>query len=98
MISFSGESSRLKLLQSREAQLEELFPASRASILTFAGDEARCSWFLEGAIVQGFLQLMETKVTSRVREKDAEIMKQAGEGNPMLKSVAVDLDMTLNEN
>jgi V-type H+-transporting ATPase subunit E len=69
----------LKLLQRREEQLQELFSIARTSILTFAEDEGRYSQFLEGAVVQGFLQLMETRVTLHVREQDADIVKMAGE-------------------
>ncbi|OJA19709.1 hypothetical protein AZE42_11938, partial [Rhizopogon vesiculosus] len=71
--------SRLKLLQRREEQLQELFSIARSSILTFAEDEGRYSQFLEGAVVQGLLQLMEPKVTLLAREQDAEIMEKAGE-------------------
>jgi V-type H+-transporting ATPase subunit E len=71
--------SRLKLLQRREEQLQELFSIARSSILTFAEDEGRYSQFLEGAVVQGLLQLMEPKVTLLAREQDAEIMGNAGE-------------------
>ncbi|KAG1768874.1 ATPase V1 A1 complex subunit E [Suillus placidus] len=71
--------SRLKLLQRREEQLQELFSIARTSILTFAEDEGRYSQFLEGAVVQGFLQLMETRVTLHAREQDADIMQKAGE-------------------
>lgn len=71
--------SRLKLLQRREEQLQELFSIARSSILTFAEDEGRYSQFLEGAVVQGLLQLMDSKVTLLAREQDAEIMENAGE-------------------
>ncbi|KIJ12733.1 hypothetical protein PAXINDRAFT_171042 [Paxillus involutus ATCC 200175] len=70
--------SRLKLLHRREEQLQELFATSRSQILTFA-EEARYSQFLEGVIVQGYLQLMEPKVTLVAREKDAELVQKAGE-------------------
>ena len=69
----------MKLLQRREEQLQELFSIARSSILTFAEDEGRYSQFLEGAVVQGLLQLMEPKVTLLAREQDAEIMVNAGE-------------------
>lgn len=71
--------SRLKLLQRREEQLQELFSIARSSILTFAEDEGRYSQFLEGAVVQSLLQLMDSKVTLLAREQDAEIMENAGE-------------------
>ncbi|KIJ60763.1 hypothetical protein HYDPIDRAFT_138696 [Hydnomerulius pinastri MD-312] len=71
--------SRLKLLHRREEQLQELFAASRSQILTFAQDEGRYSQFLEGVIVQGYLQLMEPNVTLLAREQDTELVQKAGE-------------------
>ncbi|KAH0828625.1 ATPase V1 A1 complex subunit E [Lanmaoa asiatica] len=71
--------SRLKLLHRREEQIQELFAIARSQIVTFAEDEGRYAQLLEGAIVQGFLQLMEPNVTLIVREKDVERVQKAGE-------------------
>ncbi|KAF8551622.1 ATPase V1 A1 complex subunit E [Imleria badia] len=71
--------SRLRLLHRREEQVQELFETARSQIVTSAEDKARYSQFLEGAIVQGFLQLMEPKVTLVVREKDVELVQKAAE-------------------
>lgn len=71
--------SRLRLLHRREEQAQELFATAREQIVTFAEDEGRYSQFLEGAIVQGFLQLVETNVTLIVREKDVELAQKAAE-------------------
>lgn len=71
--------SRLKLLHCREEQLHELFDNARESVSSFAQDEGRYSQFLEGVIVQGFLQFMEPNVTLVAREQDAEIVQKAGE-------------------
>ncbi|KAF9234331.1 ATPase V1 A1 complex subunit E [Melanogaster broomeanus] len=71
--------SRLKLLHRREEQLQELFATARAQILTFGEDEGRYLQFLEGAIVQACLQLMDLNVTLIAREKDAELVQKAGE-------------------
>jgi V-type H+-transporting ATPase subunit E len=95
--------SRLKLLQRREEQLQELFSIARTSILTFAEDEGRYSQFLEGAVVQGFLQLMETRVTLHVRGQDADIMQKAGEAAADSyaqisgREVSFELETTLSE-
>ncbi|KZP18468.1 ATPase, V1/A1 complex, subunit E [Athelia psychrophila] len=72
--------SRLKLLHRREEHLQDLFSTSRSSILALAGDDGRYTQFLEGIIIQGFLQLMESNVTVLARKKDSEIAKQATEG------------------
>lgn len=108
LVLFSAQSnltnkSRLKLLQRREEQLQELFSIARTSILTFAEDEGRYSQFLEGAVVQGFLQLMETRVTLHVREQDADIMRKAGEAAADSyaqisgREVSFELETTLSE-
>ena len=47
--------------------------------MTSAEDEGRYSQFLEAAITQGFLQLMEPNVTLIVREKDIERAQKAAE-------------------
>lgn len=72
--------SRLKLLQRREEHLQDLFSSARSSILELAKDEGRYTQFLEGIIVQGFLQLMEPNVTILSRSKDVDIVKSASEG------------------
>ena len=51
---------------------------ARSQIVTFAEDEGRYAQFLQGAIIQGFLQLMEPNVTLIVREKDVEQVQKAG--------------------
>jgi V-type H+-transporting ATPase subunit E len=71
--------SRLKLLHRREEHLQDLFSISRSSILALAKDDGRYIQFLEGVIVQGFLQLMESNVTLLSRKKDARIVKQAAD-------------------
>jgi len=71
--------SRLRLLHRREEQVQELFETARSQIATSAEDEDRYFQFLEGAIVQGFLQLMEPHVTLIVREKDVERAQKAAE-------------------
>ncbi|KAG6334205.1 hypothetical protein ID866_4890 [Astraeus odoratus] len=72
--------SRLKILHRREEQLQELFETSRSEIAKFAEDQGRYSQFLEGIILQGYLQLLEPKVMLLVREQDVELAKQAGAG------------------
>jgi len=71
--------SRLKLLHRREEHLQDLFSTSRSSILALAKDDGRYIQFLEGVIVQGFLQLMEGNVTLLSRKKDGNIVKQAAD-------------------
>ncbi|KAH7911757.1 ATPase V1 A1 complex subunit E [Hygrophoropsis aurantiaca] len=72
--------SRLKLLNRREEQLQDLFATARTALLTLSDDEGRYSQFLEGVIVQGYLQFMEPKVTIYAREQDGELVQNAAEG------------------
>jgi len=71
--------SRLKLLQQREEHLQDLFSTTRELIVDLARDEARYVQFLEGVIVQGFLQLLEPEVTVHAREVDVGIVETAAE-------------------
>ncbi|EMD36194.1 hypothetical protein CERSUDRAFT_84268 [Gelatoporia subvermispora B] len=72
--------SRLKLLQQREEHLQDLFATTRAQLIELAQDEGRYVQFLEGALVQGFLSLLEADVTVHARPTDAEVVKQAADG------------------
>ncbi|KAH9950827.1 ATPase V1/A1 complex subunit E [Amylocystis lapponica] len=69
--------SRLKLLQQREEHLQDLFSTTRELIVDLSRDEARYVQFLEGVIVQGFLQLLEPEVIVHAREIDVEIVRRA---------------------
>jgi V-type H+-transporting ATPase subunit E len=71
--------SRLRLLHHKAEQIQGLFSTSHLQIMTFAEDEGRYSQFLEGAIVQEFLRLMEPNVTLTAREKDVERVHKAAE-------------------
>jgi len=72
--------SRLKLLQRREEHIQDLFDTTREQISEIAKDDGRYSQLLEGFILQGLLQLMETNVTVVVRSKDKSIIQKASEG------------------
>ncbi|KAJ7198741.1 ATPase, V1/A1 complex, subunit E [Mycena pura] len=72
--------SRLKLLHRREEHLEELFSTTRNLALGLAKDDGRYVQFLEGVIVQGFLQVLEPSVTLHCRKRDVAVAKQAAEG------------------
>ncbi|KAI0929545.1 hypothetical protein AcV7_005377 [Taiwanofungus camphoratus] len=72
--------SRLKLLQQREEHLQDLFFTARTLIVELSRDEARYVQFLEGVIVQGFLQLLEPNVTVHARKTDVEIVQRAVDG------------------
>ncbi|KAG6822032.1 hypothetical protein H0H87_004592, partial [Tephrocybe sp. NHM501043] len=69
--------SRLKLLHRREEHLQDLFSTSRAAVVKLAQEEGRYVQFLEGVVVQGFLQILEPSVTVHSRPQDVETVKQA---------------------
>jgi V-type H+-transporting ATPase subunit E len=70
--------SRLRLLHLREQNLQDLFQASRDQLATLASSSQYVQ-FLQGIIVQGSLQLLDTEVTIHVREADAAAAKQAAD-------------------
>ncbi|KAG6895393.1 hypothetical protein C0992_001526 [Termitomyces sp. T32_za158] len=69
--------SRLKLLHRREENLQDLFSESRAAVVQLSKDEGRYVQFLEGVIVQGFLQILEPTVVIYARQQDVDVVKQA---------------------
>ncbi|KIY47753.1 ATPase, V1/A1 complex, subunit E [Fistulina hepatica ATCC 64428] len=69
--------SRLKLLQRREEHLQDLFATSRSDVETLASDPSRYTQFLEGVVLQGYLQVMEPETTVLCRKKDVNIAKTA---------------------
>ncbi|KAI0746836.1 ATPase V1/A1 complex subunit E [Daedaleopsis nitida] len=72
--------SRLKLLQQREEHLQDLFATARQEIDALAKDEGRYVQFLQGVMVQGFLNLLEPDVTVHARAKDVTIAQSAADG------------------
>ncbi|KAK7434053.1 V-ATPase V1 sector subunit E [Stygiomarasmius scandens] len=71
--------SRLKLLHRREEHLQDLFNTARESLLSLSKDEGRYVQFLEGVIIQGYLQVMEPSATIYSRKSDVDVAKQAAE-------------------
>ena len=69
--------SRLKLLQQREEHLQDLFSTARDAVDALARDEGRYAQFLEGAIVQGYLHLLEPAATVHARAKDVALAERA---------------------
>ena len=70
--------SRLRLLHLREQNLQDLFQAAREQLATLA-TSSQYVQFLQGVIVQGFLQLLDPNVSIHVREADAAAAKQAAD-------------------
>ncbi|KAI0051609.1 ATPase, V1/A1 complex, subunit E [Auriscalpium vulgare] len=95
--------SRLKLLHRREEHLQDLFETARTSILELAVNEGRYIQFLEGVLVQAFLQLLEPAVTVLVRAKDHAAVDRAIEAAKKSyndisgRQVDVEVDATLSD-
>lgn len=68
-----------------------------------AKDEGRYAQFLDGVIVQGFLQLMESNVAVLARKKDLDIVKQSADAAAKLyneisgREVQFDVEATLSD-
>jgi len=74
--------SRLRLLHRREEHVQDLFSIARKELAQLAdktSDSGAYTQFMEGAIVQGFLQIMESKVLIHTRIQEADAVKQAAE-------------------
>ncbi|EIN05500.1 ATPase V1/A1 complex subunit E [Punctularia strigosozonata HHB-11173 SS5] len=69
--------SRLKILHKHEEHVQDLFATAREELVKLSQDSGRYQQFLEGVIVQGYLQLLEPDVTVIAREKDIETVKTA---------------------
>ncbi|KAJ3571712.1 hypothetical protein NP233_g3567 [Leucocoprinus birnbaumii] len=77
-----AEVAQKNLLHRREEHLQDLFAISRTELAQLAGkgsESGSYTQFLEGVIVQGFLQIMEPKVFVHTRTQDADVAKQAAE-------------------
>ncbi|KAK7062559.1 V-ATPase V1 sector subunit E [Paramarasmius palmivorus] len=95
--------SRLKLLHRREEHLQDLFQTARDQVVQLSSSADRYVQFLEGVIVQGFLQILEPSVTVYSRKKDVDLVKQASEAAAKQykeisgRDVEVEVEGTLND-
>ncbi|KAJ1025011.1 hypothetical protein NDA18_004297 [Ustilago nuda] len=69
--------SRLKILQTREQHLQSLFDAARDKLNDIAKEQEKYKKLLSKLILQGLLQLMESKVTVTVRSNDVQLAQEA---------------------
>jgi len=93
--------SRLRLLQSRDECLTDLFATARSQLLELSSQGGRYVQLLEGTITQGFLQMHEESVTLHVRPSDERVVGQAATaaahayGNISGRSVRFTIQCTL---
>lgn len=69
--------SRLKLLQTREQHLQSLFDATKDKLDELTSDQDKYKKLLTQLILQGLLQLMESKVTVTVKSNDVQMAQDA---------------------
>jgi len=72
--------SRLRLLQSREQHLQDLFSTTRVEILKLSEDEGKYVQLLQSSILQGLLAILEPEVCVHARKKDEAVVQQAADG------------------
>jgi len=95
--------SRLRLLQSREQHLQDLFSTTRAEISKLSEDEGKYVQLLQSSILQGLLAILEPEVRVLARKKDQAIAQQAADGASKAykelsgRDVQVSVDATLSD-
>uniref|UniRef100_A0A3B4X6W0 ATPase H+ transporting V1 subunit E1b n=1 Tax=Seriola lalandi dorsalis TaxID=1841481 RepID=A0A3B4X6W0_SERLL len=67
--------ARLKVLKARDDMISEMLNEARQRLANVAKDAARYPALLDGLILQGFYQLLETKVTIRCRKQDVQLVQ-----------------------
>lgn len=74
--------TRLRVLSSRQALLDELFERARQQLSSGSTGSKKGDYekILEGLVLEGLYTLNETKVAIRARKKDYETVKKAIEG------------------
>lgn len=69
--------ARLKVLKARDNMIIELMKEAQQRLSDIAKDADNYSVLLQGLVLQGFYQLLESKVTVRCRQQDVEMVQQA---------------------
>lgn len=72
-----GNKTRLRVLDTKDQVLSEIFEEAEKALHKITKDEAKYEQILVGLIEEGILALLEKTVTIRVREADVDIAKKA---------------------
>ncbi|XP_077956522.1 V-type proton ATPase subunit E 1 [Gasterosteus aculeatus] len=67
--------ARLKVLKARDDMISEMLSEARQRLGNIAKDPARYPGLLDGLILQGLYQLLESKVTIRCRKQDFQMVQ-----------------------
>ncbi|XP_023284696.1 V-type proton ATPase subunit E 1-like, partial [Seriola lalandi dorsalis] len=81
--------ARLKVLKARDDMISEMLNEARQRLANVAKDAARYPALLDGLILQGFYQLLETKVTIRCRKQDVQLVQASIQRNIPIYKAAV---------
>lgn len=81
--------ARLKVLKARDDMISELLSEARQRLAGVAKDPARYSALLDGLILQGFYQFLESKVTIRCRKQDLQLVQASVQKNIPIYKAAV---------
>uniref|UniRef100_A0A3Q3ARG0 ATPase H+ transporting V1 subunit E1b n=1 Tax=Kryptolebias marmoratus TaxID=37003 RepID=A0A3Q3ARG0_KRYMA len=81
--------ARLKVLKARDDMISEMLNEARQRLANIAKDPARYSALMDGLMLQGFYQLLETKVIIRCRKQDIQLVQQSIQKNISVYKAAV---------
>ncbi|KAJ8007059.1 hypothetical protein DPEC_G00113640 [Dallia pectoralis] len=81
--------ARLKVLKARDDMISEMLSEARKRLANIAKDPSRYPALMDGLILQGFYQLLETKVTIRCRKQDMQVVQAAIQKNIPVYKAAV---------
>lgn len=81
--------ARLKVLKARDDMISDMLTEARQRLTNIARDQSRYPALLDGLILQGLYQLLETKVTIRCRKQDVQMVQASIQRNLPIYKAAV---------
>ena len=90
--------TRIKVLSSRQALLDDLFEKAGKELASYTKDKAKYQEMCKNLILEGMYALNEDKVAIRAKKADYDVVKKAMEGakkeykDKVHKDIAVELD------
>ncbi|BFZ58584.1 V-ATPase V1 sector subunit E [Savitreella phatthalungensis] len=90
---------RLKVLQARQAAVDDIFEQARKSLAEISKDAKSYEDLLSRLILQGLLKIMGKKVTVSARENDYDVVKKAIESakKSFKDKSGIDADVSIDE-
>ncbi|KAJ8391059.1 hypothetical protein AAFF_G00096800 [Aldrovandia affinis] len=92
--------ARLKVLKARDDMISDMLNEARQRLAKIANDPGRYHVLMEGLILQGFFQLLESKVSVRCRKQDVAVVQAAIQKNIPIYQAAVknNIDARIDQN